>query len=76
MINIFLKFLSLFIIFYKTTFKAPLDKHSRPNVPTPEKRSKTQQFSIFISINLECFIRLNIDSLTNLLKVLWIYLKA
>ena len=36
------------IIFYKSNFFTPLDKHSNPKDPTPENKSNTFEFSKFI----------------------------
>ena len=41
------------VIFKKITFVAPLDKHSIPNDPVPENKSKTFALFIFVEILLE-----------------------
>ena len=44
------------------TCSVPLDIHSSPKEPTPEKRSSTFEFSNLKLTNGECSIILNIDS--------------
>ena len=38
----------------KKTFLAPLDKHSKPNEPIPEYKSKTLRFFNLLLVNFEC----------------------
>ena len=46
----------------KVTCLAPLERHSKPNEPTPANRSKTIEFSILILNLFEWLIILKIDS--------------
>ena len=47
---------------------APLEKHSNPKEPVPEKRSSTLEFNIDTLNLFECCIRLKIDSFTRSLR--------
>ena len=71
-------FLKLAILFYnfqqKLQMRHPLDKHSKPNDPTPENKSNIFDNFIFTLNLFECKIILNKDSLVKSLSGLVDYL--